>query len=157
MRSHGSSSAAAAAPLLATTTLLATFALTTARLRYSLAPAAQRAARGSRRWSLADPGFAARQGQAIVITTGTVLIWLAVRLLWPSGAQAASGMAANVAGAFAVGLAFVSLVAERVMQEFPEPQLPEAPPLRRLLLLATVTIFAIWMRSTQSITFRTGR
>src|SRR3954468_1053235 len=62
--------------LLATTTLLGTFALTTARLRYSLMPAAQRSARGSRRWSLADPGFAARQGQAIVITGGTVLIWL---------------------------------------------------------------------------------
>ncbi len=126
--------------LLATTGLLGTLALTTARLRYSLMPPAQRAARGSRRWSLADPGFAARQGQALVVTTGTVVIWLAVRVLWPSGAATASGMAANVAGAFAVGLAFVSLVAERVMHEFPEPQLPEAPHLRRLLLLATIVL-----------------
>jgi regulator of protease activity HflC (stomatin/prohibitin superfamily) len=126
--------------LLATATLLGTFALTTARLRYSLLPAAQRAARGSRAWSLANPGFAARQGQAIVVTTATLLIWLAVRVLWPSGAATASGVAANVAGAFAVGLAFVSLVAERVMDEFPEPQLPEAPQLRRILLLATIVL-----------------
>src|SRR5215471_13747982 len=126
--------------LLATTALLGTFALTTARWRYSLTPPAQRAGRGSRRWSLADPGFAGRQGQAIVITTGTALIWLAVRVLWPSGAPTASGMAANVAGAFAVGLAFVSLIAERVMHEFPEPQLPEAPHVRRLLLLTTLVL-----------------
>jgi regulator of protease activity HflC (stomatin/prohibitin superfamily) len=126
--------------LLATATLLGTFALTTARLRHSLLPAAQRAARGSRAWSLADPGFAARQGQAIVVTTATLLIALAVRVLWPSGAATASGVAANVAGAFAVGLAFVSLVAERVIAEFPEPQLPEAPQLRRILLLATVVL-----------------
>jgi regulator of protease activity HflC (stomatin/prohibitin superfamily) len=126
--------------LLATATLLGTFALTTARVRYSLLPPAQRAARGSRAWSLADPGSAARQGQAIVVTTATLLISLAVRVLWPSGAATASGVAANVAGAFAVGLAFVSLVAERVMDEFPEPQLPEAPQLRRILLLATIVL-----------------
>jgi regulator of protease activity HflC (stomatin/prohibitin superfamily) len=126
--------------LLATMMLLGTFALTTARLRHSLAPPAQRAARGSRRWSLSDPGFAARQGQALVVTVGTVLIWLAVRVLWPSGAPTASGMAANVAGSLAVGLAFVSLVAERVMHEFPEPQLPEAPQLRTLLLLTTLVL-----------------
>ena len=126
--------------LLANATLLGTFALTTARLRYSLLPAAQRAARGSRAWSLADPGFAARQGQAIAVTTATLLIWLAVRMLWPSGAATASGVAANIAGAFAVALAFVSLVAERVIYEFPEPQLPEAPHLRRILLLATIVL-----------------
>lgn len=126
--------------LLATATLLGTFALTTARLRYSLLPAAQRAARGSRAWSLANPGFAARQGQAIVVTTAMLLISLAVRVLWPSGAATASGVAANIAGAFAVGLAFVSLVAERVIDEFPEPQLPEAPQLRRILLLATIML-----------------
>jgi len=136
----GGGAAVLTALLLATTTLLGTFALTTARLRYSLTSPAQRAVRGSRRWSLADPGFAARQGQAIVVTTGAVLIWLAVRVLWPAGAPTASGMAANVVGAFAVGLAFVSLVAERVMNEFPEPQLPEAPHLRRLLLLTTVVL-----------------
>jgi regulator of protease activity HflC (stomatin/prohibitin superfamily) len=129
-----------AALLLATTALLGTFALTTARLRYSLAPPAQRAARGSRQWSLASPGFAARQGQALVVTIGALLIWLAVRLLWPAGTPTTSGMAANVAGALAVGLGFVSLVAERVMHEFPEPQLPEAPQLRRLLLLTTLVL-----------------
>jgi regulator of protease activity HflC (stomatin/prohibitin superfamily) len=126
--------------LLATTMLLGTFALTNARLKYALAPPAQRATRGSRAWSLADPGFAARQGQAIVVTAGTLLIWIGVRTLWPAGTPTASGVAANIAGAFAVGLAFVSLVAERVMAEFPEPQLPEAPQLRRLLLLATIVL-----------------
>jgi regulator of protease activity HflC (stomatin/prohibitin superfamily) len=126
--------------LLATTVLLGTFALTNARLKYALAPTAERATRGSRRWSLADPGFAARQAQAIVVTAGTLLIWIGVRALWPTGTPAASGVAANVTGAFAVGLAFVSLVAERVMQEFPEPQLPEAPHLRRLLLLTTLVL-----------------
>ena len=129
-----------AALLLATTTLLGTLALTNARMKYALAPPAQRAARGSRAWSLADPGFAGRQAQAIVVTAGTLLIWIGVRGLWPAGTPAASGVAANVAGAFAIGLAFVSLVAERVINEFPEPQLPEAPQLRRLLLLVTLVL-----------------
>jgi regulator of protease activity HflC (stomatin/prohibitin superfamily) len=47
---------------------------------------------------------------------------------------------ANIAAAFVFAVAFVSLMAERVMNAFPAPQLPEAPLLRRLLLLVTVLL-----------------
>ena len=86
------------------------------------------------------PGLRRAPGPGNRHHDGTLLIWLAVRLLWPSGRQTASGVAANVAGAFAVGLAFVSLVAERCHARVPEPQLPEAPQLRRILLLATLVL-----------------
>ncbi|MGH8207354.1 MAG: protease modulator HflK, partial [Steroidobacteraceae bacterium] len=38
--------------------------------------------------------------------------------------------------------AFVSLIAERLMNDFPEPQLPEAPRVRRMLLLVTLILAA---------------
>jgi regulator of protease activity HflC (stomatin/prohibitin superfamily) len=93
----------------------------------------------------ANPGFAARQGQAFIVTTGAVLVWLAERWLLPAHASstvkaAASVGIAGVGGAFA--LAFVSLVAERFVKEFPEPQLPEAPTVRRLLLFTTFVLVA---------------
>jgi regulator of protease activity HflC (stomatin/prohibitin superfamily) len=132
-----------AALLLALTGLLGTLALTSARHRSSDPEGGPAATSASRRlpWR-DDPGFAARQGQAFIVTVGTLLIWLAVRLLWPANAAGADATTANIAGAFVFALAFVSLVAERVMNAFPEPQLPEAPSLRRVLLLTTVILAA---------------
>jgi regulator of protease activity HflC (stomatin/prohibitin superfamily) len=149
--------------LLTLTALAASLAMTVARARHAAAHAAIAAARithasvttaatesaSSRlipvsrtRWSLSDPGFVARQGQALIVTLGTVLVWLAVRLLWPRTTAAPDATAANIAAAFVFAIAFVSLMAERVMNEFPAPQLPEAPLLRRLLLLVTVLLAA---------------
>lgn len=92
-----------------------------------------------------NPGYAARQGQAVIVTTGAVLVWIAERWLWPTQASqtvevAANVAAANVAAAFV--LAFVSLAAERFVKAFPETQLPEAPKVRRLLLFSTMLLVA---------------
>ncbi len=129
--------------LLALTALLGTLALTAARFRNS-EPEASAAARPLRMQE--DPGFAARQGQALILPLGTLLIWLVVRLAWPAAGGAGDSpgtpTSANIAAAFVFALAFVSLVAERVMNAFPAPQLPEAPSLRRLLLLTTVLLAA---------------
>ena len=127
--------------LLALTALSSTLALTSARFRFSeSAPAAP--ARPPRTWD--DPGFAARQAQALIVPVGTVLIWLVVRYAWPAAPAAVdlpgAATSANIAAAFVFALAFVSLVAERIMSAFPAPQLPEAPSLRRLLLLTTVLL-----------------
>lgn len=91
----------------------------------------------------ANPGLAARQGQAVIVTTGALLAWIAERLLWPGQASpevAANFGAASVVAVFALG--FVSLVAERFVRAFPEPQLPEAPKVRRLLLFTTLVLAA---------------
>jgi regulator of protease activity HflC (stomatin/prohibitin superfamily) len=125
--------------LLALTGLAATFALTAARQPRLLAtetPAGW--------WSMRrGPGFAARTGQGVIVPLGAALIYAVSWLLWPitdSLTQAAAD--ANFLAAFAFAVAFVSLVAERMMHAFPEPQLPEAPSLRRLLLLTTVVLAA---------------
>ena len=134
--------------LLAFIPLLATLALTWARLRFSEGSSPSRR---SRPWD--DPGFAARPCQALIVPVGTLLIWLVVRFAWPetpaesdaSGAVAAppgSATTANLAASFVFALAFVSLVTERVMSAFPAPQLPEAPALRRVLLLTTLLLGA---------------
>jgi regulator of protease activity HflC (stomatin/prohibitin superfamily) len=148
--------------LLALTALAASLAMTAARAQHAAAHAAAAAAAAARitsaataasapsrlvphqrtRWSFADPGFVARQGQALIVPLGAVLVWLAMRLLWPRTALASDATAANIAAAFVFAIAFVSLMAERVMHEFPAPQLPEAPLLRRLLLLVTVLLAA---------------
>lgn len=149
--------------LLALTALAASLAMTAARARHAAAHAAAAAAAAARithattavasapsrlvpvsrtRWSFADPGFVARQGQALIVTLGALLVWLAMRLLWPRTPIAPDATAANIAAAFVFAIAFVSLMAERVMNEFPAPQLPEAPLLRRLLLLVTVLLGA---------------
>lgn len=145
--------------LLVLTALTASLAMTVARARHAAAHAAARVASASvavaadhlpsrlvpvsrTRWSLSDPGFVARQGQALIVSLGTLLVWLAMRLLWPRTAVATDATAANIAAAFVFAIAFVSLMAERVMHEFPAPQLPEAPQLRRLLLLITVLLAA---------------
>ncbi len=128
--------------LLASTALLGTLALTAARFRYSTA--AQEGA-GAAAWRslgrAADPGFAGRVGQALIVPAGTLCIWIATRIMWPSASGVERG-GADIAAAFVLGLAFVSLVCERVVNGFPSPQLPEAPTLRRLLLLATLILAA---------------
>ena len=130
--------------LVAFTASLATLALTGARFRYSTAPDVPRAHTPTRwqYWSITNPGVAARQGQAVIVTTGAVLAWVAERLLWPVDVAPSAQVVANVGAAFAFLLAFLSLVAERVVNEFPEPQLPEAPKVRRLLLFATLVLTA---------------
>ena len=124
--------------LLALTALLGTLAVTAARYRHA---AAQPPGAAARRGVWADPGFAARQGQAFIMPLGAGCIWAAARWLWPAaGTGPAAG--ADIAAALVFGLAFASLVCERVMNAFPEPQLPEAPALRRILLLTTLLLAA---------------
>jgi len=87
-----------------------------------------------------DPGVAARQGQALIVPAGALLVGLATWLLWPGQSLPQSATSANIAAAFAFALAFVSLVCERTLHAFPAAQLPEAPALRRLLLLTTLVL-----------------
>ena len=138
-RASGLAALVLSALLLALTALLGTLALTSARARYAAAAPSSDA---RLRWTLAEPGFAARQGQALIVPLGALLVWLATRLLWPRTVVPADPMAGNIAAAFVFALAFISLTAERVMNAFPVPQLPEAPMLRRLLLLVTVLLAA---------------
>ena len=128
--------------LLAVAGLLGTLALTAARFRSTVdrAHAAQRAASWLR-W-IDEPGTAARLGQALVMPAGAILIYVAVREFWPTAATSDNATSANIAAALTFALTFVSLVAQRIVAEFPEPQLPEAPALRRLLLLVTVLLAA---------------
>ncbi len=148
--SGGLSALLLASLLLPFTALLATLALTWARFRFAEGASASRPRRV---WD--DPGFAARPCQAVIVPVGTVLIWLVVKFAWPTGWPLATPAAgsmdevvtgtattANLAAAFVFALAFVSLVCERVMNGFPAPQLPEAPALRRILLLTTLLLVA---------------
>ncbi|HUN75559.1 MAG TPA: SPFH domain-containing protein [Steroidobacteraceae bacterium] len=112
------------------TALCGTFSLTTARFMHSL------------KAQTFDPGVAARQGQAVIVTMGAVVVGLATWLAWPADTPPQSATSANIAAALAFGLAFASLVCERTMHAFPAPQLPEAPSLRRLLLITTVLLAA---------------
>jgi regulator of protease activity HflC (stomatin/prohibitin superfamily) len=48
----------------------------------------------------------------------------------------------NLVGAIAIAIAFCSLVGERMMAAFPAPQMPEAPALRRILLVTTILLAA---------------
>jgi regulator of protease activity HflC (stomatin/prohibitin superfamily) len=125
--------------LLSLTGLLATLALTSARFRESTFVEGGPASALSTRWRsvLDHPGVAARVGQAIIVPVGAILIYLVIRLLWSSTTTATDSTAANVAASLVFVLAFISLVSERLMAGFPAPQLPEAPTLRRLLLLTT--------------------
>jgi regulator of protease activity HflC (stomatin/prohibitin superfamily) len=133
-----------AALLLALTGLLATLALTSARFRQATATEQGRAAPGTGwRQVLDHPGVAARIGQAVIVPTGALAIYLALQFLWPVEATADYRASANILAALVFALAFVSLVCERVMVAFPAPQLPEAPALRRLLLLTTLLLAAV--------------
>jgi regulator of protease activity HflC (stomatin/prohibitin superfamily) len=132
-----------AALLLSLTGAVGTLALTVARFRQGAAIEQGRAAAGTTwRDVLNHAGVAARIGQAIIVPSGALLIYLALQLFWPYEATADQSGSANILAAFVFGLAFVSLVCERVMVAFPAPQLPEAPALHRLLLLTTVLLFA---------------
>ncbi|HEV2702900.1 MAG TPA: hypothetical protein VGV09_14815, partial [Steroidobacteraceae bacterium] len=138
--SGGAAGAALAALLLSLIALVGTLALTTARFHESVAHASGRAGTGPAGWRsiLHHPGSAARLGQAAIAPLGAVLIYVLLRSLWPTTAVATDATAANIAASLMFALAFTSLVAERVMADFPAPQLPEAPTVRRLLLLTTV-------------------
>jgi regulator of protease activity HflC (stomatin/prohibitin superfamily) len=140
--SGGAAGTALAAVLLSLTALLGTFVLTTARWQQAAAPDGGRSGTLPAGWRtiLHHPGVAARLGQAGIAPLGAILIYVLLRILWPTTSLAAESTAANIAAALMFALAFTSLVAERVMADFPEPQLPEAPNLRRLLLLTTVLL-----------------
>ncbi len=130
--------------LLACTGLAATLAMTFARFNASASagtPPKGLSFQAQLRTRF-EPGFAARVGQAVIVTVGASLICVVAWLLWPATAVTQVPPNANVAAALVFGLAFVSLVAERSMHAFPEPQLPEAPALRRLLLLTTLLLAA---------------
>src|ERR1700761_1198952 len=88
-----------------------------------------------------EPGRVARQGQALLVPLGATATLVCAATLWPKDSPGAMGNA-NVVAAFVFALAFVSLIAERAMRAFPAPQLPEAPSLRRLLLLTTWLLLA---------------
>jgi len=89
-------------------------------------------------WRL-GPGLLARQGQAIVLPFGLLIIALLVWRQWPTPGAPVSPEA-NLAAALVVGLAFPSLIAERMMAAFPAAQMPEAPGVRRVLLTVTVVL-----------------
>lgn len=127
--------------LLAVSVLAATLAMTVARS--DGIPSEQPGGLWPRwRLWLAHPGIVARQGQAVTLVAGMLLIWAAARTLWPAAAHPEQPVVGNVAAAFVLGFAFVSLVAERVVNAFSPAQLPEAPALHRLLLLVTVLLAA---------------
>ncbi|MEI7932170.1 MAG: SPFH domain-containing protein, partial [Alphaproteobacteria bacterium] len=87
------------------------------------------------------PGFLARQGQAVLLPLAALIVVLLAWLMWPkAGAPAAVSNDANLIAALIIGLAFPALIAERMMAGFPREQMPEAPGLRRLLLLATLIL-----------------
>ena len=130
-----------AALLLSLTGLLATLTLTLSRFHLTVALEHGRTPAGTGwRNVLDNPGAAARLGQALIVPLGALFIFLALQFLWPYEALPDSSTSANILAAFVFALTFVSLVCERVMVEFPEPQLPEAPALRRLLLLTTLLL-----------------
>jgi regulator of protease activity HflC (stomatin/prohibitin superfamily) len=86
------------------------------------------------------PGVLARLGQAVVLPLGFAVMALIARLLWPNTAGAPVAGAPNLVAAAVAGLAFASLIAERMMYATPAGQAPEAPGLRRLLLLSTLIL-----------------
>ncbi len=87
------------------------------------------------------PGFLAREGQAVLVGFGAAAVVVLVWMMWPSPkAAAAVANDANLIAALIIGLAFPALIAERMMASFPKEQMPEAPGLRRLLLLATLIL-----------------
>ncbi len=95
------------------------------------------------RWTDVSPPVAARQGQGLILLAGTLLTGAVTWLLWPVTYPAGTIESdANLLSGVAFALSFISLVCERIVKEFPAPQLPEAPSLRRLLLLTTLLLLA---------------
>jgi regulator of protease activity HflC (stomatin/prohibitin superfamily) len=130
--------------LMALTGLCAALALTAARQRRALSANLDLPA--SARFAFLrefGPGVAARQGQALVVTLGAVLTCLASWALWPAMAlMPVARTDPNLLGAVVIGIAFCSLIGERMMAAFPAPLLPEAPGLRRILLVTTLLLAA---------------
>jgi regulator of protease activity HflC (stomatin/prohibitin superfamily) len=88
------------------------------------------------------PGYAARVGQGVVVPLFAVAAIGISWYYWPrSDAALPLESNANIVGAFAIIVAFVALITERTMHDFPAPQMPEAPGLRRVLLLVTILLF----------------
>jgi regulator of protease activity HflC (stomatin/prohibitin superfamily) len=128
---------ALSALFLAVTATVATLVLTSARFWHTAPPEIESSG------PKLNPGFAARQAQALIYTGGAFVVWCAVWWLWPEpnieAVETTGGIgAASFIAAF--GLAFASLVAERLVNAFPAPQLPEAPTLRRLLRFCTLEL-----------------
>jgi regulator of protease activity HflC (stomatin/prohibitin superfamily) len=93
-------------------------------------------------WRL-GPGVLAREGQAVILLLGALAITLLAWKLWPSMKPPAPAAGdANLIAALLIGLAFPSLIAERMMHAFPSAQMPEAIGVRRILLLTTLTLAA---------------
>lgn len=91
-------------------------------------------------WRL-GPGILARQGQAILLTAAGLVIFILARSLWPPlKAPAVVAADANIVAALVIGLSFPSLIVERMTAGFPAAQMPEAPGLRRLLVLITLIL-----------------
>jgi regulator of protease activity HflC (stomatin/prohibitin superfamily) len=94
----------------------------------------------TRLWAL-GPGLLAREGQAVVLTLGAVIVALIAWRMWPqAGVPVAAGADANLVAALVIGLSFPSLICERMVNAFPSAQMPEAPGLRRILLLVTLAL-----------------
>lgn len=132
--------------LLMLSALFASLALTAARHRVVAEPRIIQFGIRKRQVRIVIPqttaGFAARIGQAVILSVGGIAICF---LGWylSSGAKAGAmptSANANVLAAVAFTLAFPALVTERMMAAYSEVELPEAPALRRLLLLTTVIL-----------------
>jgi regulator of protease activity HflC (stomatin/prohibitin superfamily) len=128
--------------LLSLTVLAACFAMAATRYRHGESQPEGVASRSGWRSRVADPGWMARIGQAVIVPVGTVLILLCAALLWPDQNAKTVVVSANYVASFVFALAFISLIAERTMAAFPAPQLQEAPALRRILLVTTVLLLA---------------
>ncbi len=144
----GVGATALTAILLSLTALAAAALLTDGRLWRKRADAAQAAGELDPNpatiltalWRL-GPGGLAREGQAVLLPLGFIATALIARLLWPNPqAPAPIAGAPNLVAAAIVGLAFASLIAERMMSTVPAEQMPEAPGLRRLLLVSTLML-----------------
>ncbi len=132
--------------LLMTLTILAgTFALNAARWRYAITQEVGGDSDISSRFSIRKltPGVVARQGQAVIICVGGAAALLVSYVLWPKTAMPPAPLVnTTLLGAIAVAFGFASLIGERMMAAFPAPLMPEAPALRRLLLLTTALLGA---------------
>jgi regulator of protease activity HflC (stomatin/prohibitin superfamily) len=152
---HAGLGAGALTPVLLTLAVLAaTGALAFARLsarRVEIVPLPAEATAGStarlaerlNRLLMRGIGFAGREAQAAILASGAIAVALAAWSLWPMGDRPVPpGANANLIAAIVIGMAFPSLIAERMVNAFPSEQLPEAPSLRRLLLLTTILLAA---------------
>ena len=146
----GMGAVALSAVILALTILLAVFVIANERLvrrraeAYRVAGELDGAAPSpfALLWRL-GPGVLAREGQATLIIVEAIVLAVIAWKLWPSAMppQVDSNNATLMA-AVIIGLAFPSLVAERIMAGFPAEQMPEAPGIRRVLLVVTILLAA---------------